>query len=350
MFTKQKIKKLIIILSCMIIFSLSLVFYNNINSKIINIFADRFNIVSNKENMLVHFINVHQADAVAINLPDGKIMLIDSGSKDVNTTYINYLKENVLNTRRSDYIDYLVLSHSDMDHVGGTMKLLKNFQIGTIYMPKLPSNSNGYAEILNYVDKYQKYETLGLEFKIADNGYEFTFFESLNETNTNDSSQIVKLEYKDKSFLFSGDISSSVEQQYVEVYGEELNVDVLKVSHHGSKTATSAEFLEYVSPEYAVISVGAGNDYGHPTDEVLNRLNVVGAKILRTDCDGNVLFVVGENYNLKQLDGVYHIIGLPLDYSYYIFCIDLIFIVYAVIVVVKKKKKKNKHITKELLV
>ena len=152
MFTKQKIKKLIIILIFMIIFTLSLVFYDVINSKIINVFANRFNIVSNKDNFLVHFIDVNQADAVAINLPDGKVMLIDNGSKEVNTTYVNYLRENVIHSKRNNYVDYLVLSHSDMDHIGGTMKLLKNFNIGTIYMPKLASNSNGYAEIINYLD------------------------------------------------------------------------------------------------------------------------------------------------------------------------------------------------------
>ena len=349
MFTKQKIKKLIIILSFMIIFTLSLVFYDVLNSKIINLFANRFNIVSNDGNLLVHFIDVDQADAAAINLPDGKVMLIDTGSKEVNTTYINYLKENVVHSKRNSYIDYLVLSHSDMDHIGGTMKLLKNFQIGTIYMPKLPSNSNGYAEILNYLESHQDYKTLGNEFEIKSKDYKFTFFESLNDTNTNDSSQVIRFECGEKSFLFVGDISSSVEQKYVEIYGKELDVDVLKVSHHGSKTATSSEFLEYVTPDYAVISVGY-NEYGHPTEEVLNRLNDVNAKVLRTDKQANILFVDGKNYDLKQIDGIYFITSLSLDYSYYVFIIDIGFVVYAIIVIIKKEKKKNKHITKELLV
>lgn len=350
MFTKQKIKKLIIILIFMVIFTLSLVFHNTLNKMIQNMFVDEFSIVSNKDNLLLHFIDVEQADAAAVNLPDGKVLLIDTGSKEVNTTYIDYLKENVLHSKGKNYIDYLVLSHADMDHIGGTMKLLKNFKVGTVYMPKLSSDSNGYAEILKYVDVNCNYKTLGEEFCIKSNLYSITFFESLNETNTNDSSQVLKLECFEKSFLFVGDISSKVEKLYVDKYGDKLDVDVLKVSHHGSQTATSSKFLECVTPEYAVISVGLNNDYGHPNDEVLNRLSNVGAKVLRTDIKNDILFAEGDYYDLEQLSGVYYITNLSLDYSNLILIVDVSLAVYAVIVVIRREKKKNKHLKDDLLV
>lgn len=342
MINAQKIKKLIIILIFMIIFTLSCVFYDILNPVFINFFAERFNIVSNKDNLLVHFIDVDQADACAINLPDGKVLLIDTGSERVNTTYVNYLKENVLNTERKNYIDYLVLSHADMDHIGGTMKLLQNFTVGTIFMPKVASDSNGYAEILNCVDANCNYTILGDEFSIVQNNYSIRFFEILNDTNTNDSSQLVKLEYMNRSFLFCGDISMSIDAEYIEQYGDELDCDVLKVAHHGSKTATSQELLEIVSPEYAVISVGENNDYGHPTNEVLTRLESVRAKVLRTDEKSDVLFVVGNNYDLLEIDGTYYITKLSLNYVSIVVVLDVCCVVLMICVIIKKEK--NKHL------
>jgi len=326
----------------MIILTLSCLFYSKLNPFFINLFADKLNIVSNKNNMLVHFIDVDQADAVAINLPDGKVMLIDTGSEEVNTTYINYLKENVVHTKTNCYIDYLVLSHADMDHVGGTMKLLKNFEVGTIFMPKIESNSEGYQEILSFVENRCKYQICGDEFSITQSNYSIKFFEQLNNTNTNDASQLIKLEFMESSFLFVGDISSSVEDEYIERYGKDLDCDVLKVSHHGSNSSSRKEFIEVVTPKYAVISVGAENSYGHPSFDVLQRFETANSKVVRTDKDGNILFVVGKNYNLYQINGYYFITGLSLNYVGFIVVLDCGLIMLAVVVLFKKEK--NKHI------
>ena len=341
MFTKQKIKKLIVIFSFMLALTLTCVFHTFLHPLIINLFATRFDIVTARDNMLVHFINIGQGDATAINFPDGKIMLIDSGPKGSNTTYINYLKENVTGLQRSNYIDYLVLSHADMDHCGGTMKLLENFQIGTIFMPKIESDSRGYQEILNFVENNCQFEVLGDEFLIETNEYKITFFEILNNSNTNDSSQVLKIESLDQSFLFVGDISSSVEKLYVEKYRSELDADVLKVPHHGSRVATSDLFVDAVTPKYAVISVGAENDYGHPTSEVLEILNENKVDVLRTDIHNDVLFVVGEDYNLFQTHGRYFITSLTLDYVMYVIVLDSCLMVLVLIIIIKKEKKKR---------
>ena len=341
MFTKQKIKKLIVIFSIMFALTLTCVFHSVLHPFFIDLFATRFEIVSNKNNLLVHFINIGQGDATAINFPDGKVMLIDTGCEESNTTYVKYLKENVISTQRKNYIDYLVLSHADMDHCGGTMKLLKNFKIGTVFMPKLESNSQGYQEILEYVENNCKFEVLGEEFVVENTLYAITFFEILKDNNTNDSSQVVKVESANQSFLFVGDISSRVETLYVEKYGKELDVDVLKVSHHGSNTATSEYFLDCVTPKYAVISVGAENDYGHPTGEVLEILKENHIDILRTDIHENVLFVVGKDYHLFQISGKYFITSLSLNYMSFVMVVDCCLIVMSVIVIIKKEKKKR---------
>ena len=342
MLTKQKIKKLIVIFSIMLVITLTCVFHSTWHPFLIRVFANRFDIVTTKNNILVHFIDIGQGDATAINFPDGKIMLIDTGCEEHNTTYINYLKENVLNTQRRNYIDYLVLSHADMDHCGGTMKLLKNFKIGTIFIPKMPSSSQGYQEILNYVATNLNHETLGEEFIIKNKEYSITFFEILNETNTNDSSQVLKVESLNQSFLFAGDISTSVEQLYIDKYGNELDADVLKVSHHGSKNATSDEFLKVVTPKYAVISVGSDNDYGHPTGEVLEILSDNNVDVLRTDKHNDILFVDGEHYNFYQTNGVYYITNMSLDYVEIVVIFDVCLVVLIIVIIIKKDKKKKR--------
>ena len=325
----------------MFVLTLTCVFHSVLHPLFVDLFANRFRLVSNNNNMLVHFISVGQADAAAINLPDGKVVLIDTGSELVNTTYVNYIKENVLNTKRKDYIDYLILSHADMDHIGGTMKLLKNFKIGTVYMPKIASNSQGYTEINNFIESNNVYVTQGEECVIKKSNYSITFFEILNDTNTNDSSQVVKVESCGKSFLFTGDISCSVEELYIEQYGNKLNADVLKVSHHGSNSSTSGEFLKVVTPEYSVVSVGFGNIYGHPTYDVLQRLNDADSKILRTDKHGDVLFVVGENYDLFQLHGSYYITELSLEYVNLVMVFDGLLLILSISIILKKEKSKH---------
>ncbi|MBQ8615381.1 MAG: hypothetical protein IJ415_02325, partial [Clostridia bacterium] len=193
-------------------------------------------------------------------------------------------------------------------------------------------------------------KTLGDEFTIENKEYRFTFFELLNDTNTNDSSQVVKLEYRNKSFLFTGDISTSVEDNYINTYGEKLDCDVLKVAHHGSSSSTSEEFLNCVSPNYAVISVGENNDYNHPNDAVINLLNYYNVNILRTDEHGDIMFVVGKDYDLKILNNKYYITNLTLDYRIYVLVVDVILFGVAIVVIIKKEKKKSKHRTRDSLV
>lgn len=343
MLNKQKIKHIIPIVSIMAVLALLCVFYVYINPFIIKTLANNFHIVSNHNNLLVHFIDVDQADAIAINLPDGKVMLIDAGSEKNNVDYTNYLKEYVLNTSKDKIIDYLVLSHADVDHVGGVLRLLKTFKVKNVFLPQIESDSKYYQEMLNQIKNKSKCEAVSGEFNINNAGYDITFLEVLEKQNTNDSSQIVKLKYLNKSFLFVGDISSNVEKDYITKYGNGIDVDVLKVSHHGSDSGTSQEFLNVVTPKFAVISCGINNSYGHPSGEVLSRLNSVNSKILRTDKHGDILFVVGKNYDLKYLVDDYTVTSLSLNYTYFIIVIEIMLFGMVVVKIIKKEKV-NKHI------
>ncbi|MBE5741610.1 MAG: MBL fold metallo-hydrolase [Clostridiales bacterium] len=343
---KQKTKQCVVITIVMTVLALCCLFSPLINPWIARVFCEQFKMVS-KENLLVHFISVGQGDAIAVNLPDGKVMLIDTGPEESNVTYTNYLKENVLNTATDNEIDYLVLTHADMDHVGGTLRLLQNFKINRLFIPKISSNKPSYQEILNFIDKNYEYEYIEEEIVLKNNGYKITMFEGFDYDKTNQSSQVIKLEYKSKSFLFTGDIDDDAELAYIEEYGDKLNVDVLKVAHHGASTSTSEEFLSTVTPDYAVISVGAGNIYNHPTDETLRKLEKVDTEILRTDEKGNIMFVVGDDLGLNVLTGRFMITNLTFDYRYLILVIDAVLFIQLIVIILKKDKTK-KRISKSL--
>lgn len=340
----QKKKNIIVLITIIAVLSLTCLFFTFINVWFTNFLHKNFKIVEKGDNLLVHFIDVGQGDAIAINLPDGKTMLIDSGNEDGNVNYTKYIKDNVLNNKTNNKIDYLILTHADFDHVGGTMKLLKCFDVKMIFMPRVESNSNSYQELLMYIQQNCKYKMVIDDYVLTNGKYKFTFLKQVNDNDTNNSSQVIKLEYMNKSFLFAGDISKTVEDDYINEYGNFLDCDVLKVSHHGSNSSTSEEFIKYISPKYSIISVGKDNSYGHPADDVIARLKNENSKIIRTDKSGDILFIVGENYNLKYSTGNYYVIGISLDYRLFILLVDFVLIIEIVIIIVKKEKV-NKHIT-----
>lgn len=332
----QKIKKLLIYLTLILVLEVLVIFASPINYRMERALLSQSRMVTTENNLLVQFISVGQGDAVAINLPNGELMLIDTGPKNKNVTYTNHLEKSVLNSRNDKIIDYLILTHADLDHIGGTLRLLKNFQIKQLFMPKIPSNSKYFQELQEFLVGKYEYDFLDGQDIVDLGECEFRLFDTGIETNTNDSSAVVKLEYLDKSFLFTGDISSRAEEKLLEKYSVQLDSDVLKVAHHGSKTSSSSEFLDVVSPKYSVISVG-DNNYGHPTAEVLDRINVVGSEILRTDKDGNILFVVGENVDLGYLTDSYVVMGITFDIRFYSFVGVVVLFVNAIIVFTKRR-------------
>ena len=308
-----------------------------------DVLFDRFNVVSARDNLMVHYISVGQGDAIAINLPDGKVMLIDTGTEGFNTTYTKYLNEKVLNASFDKVIDYLVLTHGDLDHTGGALKLLQNFDVDHIYMPVVDGNSKKYKELKDYIVE-NDYSTQVIEsgIVISTDSYSIDFYGVSGYTNTNDNCPVIKLEYMDYSFLFTGDIPSEVELDFVDKYGDLLDADVLKVAHHGSKYSSCEEFVEIVSPMYSVISCG-DNNYGHPTSEAITVLENANSTILRTDTDGHILFAVGGSYDLGVICGEYIVSGFIFDYRILVLVIDSVLIFDIVIILLKKdKKKKNK--------
>jgi len=236
----------------------------------------------------VHFIDVGQGDSEFIQLPNGETMLIDAGESDAGETVVSYLQSLSVST-----INYVVATHPHSDHIGGLPDVFDAFDIEKVFMPDAVSDSYIFEALLD------KIEAEGCETVQAANGVtavddkenkllaEFIAPVSSEYENLNNYSAVLRLEYNENSFLFMGDAESLVEKEILK--NGISDIDVLKIGHHGSKTSSSTEFVNTVSPSYAVFEVGQGNSYGHPHKEVLERYEKLGADILRTDEMGTII-------------------------------------------------------------
>ncbi|MEA4895137.1 MAG: MBL fold metallo-hydrolase [Oscillospiraceae bacterium] len=235
--------------------------------------------------LIVHFIDVGQGDSEFIELPSGKTMLIDAGESEYGNTVVNYIK----NLGYSK-IDYLVATHPHADHIGGMAKVVQSFSIGSIYMPFATTTTQTYSYLLSAI------KSAGLTVTTAKAGVNMFNSNGLTADiiapvgtgydDLNNYSAVIKLTYKNNFFLFMGDAEELSEKEIT----TSVKADVLKVGHHGSNSSTGQAFLGKVNPKYAVISVGEGNDYGHPAQTTLDKLSSIGATTYRTDKNGTVIF------------------------------------------------------------
>lgn len=236
----------------------------------------------------VDFLNVGQGDAALISTPDSKKILIDAGP---DLTILSKLNRYFSFFDRR--IDLMILTHSDADHITGAIDILKRYDVGAILFNGTKNNSVYYQELLKTV--FQKQIPIyvaysGQVVKMGD-GVVFKIFSPLENLfakrvkDENFSSIVGKLIFVKNSFLFMADAPQKLEQKLLAL---DLSSDVLKVSHHGSKTGSSFDFLRKVNPAFSIISVEKKNKYGHPHQEVLERLNNIGTKILRTDLFGDI--------------------------------------------------------------
>ena len=244
------------------------------------------------EELKVHFLDVGQGDSIFIELPTNETILIDASIKDASNKIINYLREENVSK-----IDYVFATHPHSDHIGGMSAVIKAFDIGQIYMPKAVTTTKTYENLLLTIkDKNLKIKAAKAGNTIIDTDDLKLVVLAPNQDSyesLNNYSIVLKLTYKEKSFLFTGDAETLSEK---EITGD-VEADVLKVGHHGSRTSTSQAFLNKVNPSYAVISVGLNNDYKHPHQEVLDRLEKKNIKIYRTDQNGDIIFTT-DGYNI----------------------------------------------------
>ena len=232
----------------------------------------------------IHFIDVGQGDA-ALVLCDGQAMLIDGGESSASSKIYSYLKSHGV-----DYLDYIVATHVHSDHVGGLSGALNYAAAGTAFCPDTEYDSRAFQSFVEYLDQQ------GRKITVPQAGDTFSLGSSMVQIlgpqrdyeNINDTSVVLKISYGKTAFLFTGDAERTAEADILDA-GYDLSATVLKVGHHGSDTSTSYPFLREIMPQYAVISVGEGNSYGHPNENLLSRLRDAGVKVYRTDLQGTIL-------------------------------------------------------------
>ena len=256
----------------------------------------------------IHFIDVGQADA-ALVLCDGKAMLIDGGNAEDSNLLYSYLKKNNIS-----HLDYVIGTHAHEDHIGGLAGALNYASVGTAYCPVKSYDTKAFGNFVSALSKH------GVSITVPPKGNSFTLGSATctilavntDSSDPNNTSIVLRIVYGETSFMFTGDAERVVEQAILDGSAN-IKSTVLKVGHHGSESSTSYVWLREVMPQYAVISVGKGNSYGHPTEEVLSRLRDADVKTFRTDLQGdivcvsdgkNVTFTVDKNANADVFGGI----------------------------------------------
>lgn len=258
----------------------------------------------------VHFIDVGQGDCILIELPDSKNLLIDSGPASSRRDLLRYITSLNIQT-----IDFFILTHTDSDHVGNAAVIFEKFDVLNVFIPKIYSTfdqEQGQAiENFKVVDTAVWRQTtqaihseeclLNIVYNfvgesIVGANYSIDFYAPFSDVIAalNDYSPFIMAELNGDKYFFTGDATSTAENRFLNHFSAKVqqgffDCDVLKVGHHGSATSSRPVFLQALTPEYAVISVGLFNSYSHPRDEVTNNLSRCGCHLLRTDILGSIV-------------------------------------------------------------
>ncbi len=248
-------------------------------------------------NLSVHFIDVDQGDSTLISYNDYN-MLIDTGEYTEADKLITYLESVGVNE-----IDTFVGTHPHSDHIGAVTEVFDAFDIKEVIIPNATHTTKTFEKMITAIEN-ENTEVIeakaGYTFSIDDLSYEILSPLRDEYSDLNDYSVVILMKYKDMDFIFSGDATKLVEKDILET-GKNIEVDILKLGHHGSRTSSSDEYIEATNADVAIISVGAENDYGHPHSEVVETLDKYNIETLRTDLNGNiVLYTDGYKYNIQN--------------------------------------------------
>ncbi|WP_288480082.1 ComEC/Rec2 family competence protein [uncultured Clostridium sp.] len=255
--------------------------------------------LNNNDYLVAHYFDVGQGDSTLIQV-NGKNILIDSGSRTAENKIIKYLND--LNIKK---IDYLISTHPHEDHIGNMDEIIDLFEIEKFYAPKVTTNTTSFEKMIKALKRKNlkinilKDGTTSIDLGKNTKVSVFSPKENLKDKNLNNYSPIIKIQFKDTSFLFTGDAEKE-NINYVLSKNYPIDSDVLKLGHHGSKTSTTKEFLEKVTPYIAIASLGENNSYGHPHKKVIDLLNSYNIKLFRTDKDSTIT-LISNGIEIKKL-------------------------------------------------
>lgn len=246
--------------------------------------------ISEDGRMQVHFIDVGQGDATLIVTPNGKHILIDAGPGSGELDLMAYLKRYEVKS-----IELMILSHPHEDHIGGADRVLTSIKTEKVLVSPAPGTTDSFEKVLDAIDATGSAIEVAIPGAIYDiDGVVVHILApaAADEENLNNDSIICRVDYGKAKMIFSGDAEKEAEVALLAAYGtKELDCDLFKLGHHGSYTSNTAEFLDTMTPKYAVACCGEGNEYGHPHSEVRKLLSERGIQLWRTDKDGSVVFL-----------------------------------------------------------
>ncbi|MDO5517385.1 MAG: ComEC/Rec2 family competence protein [Clostridium sp.] len=246
----------------------------------------------------VSYLDVGQGDSAYIKV-NGYDILVDAGPKSDEEKLLAQLEE-----KNIDDFEIIIATHPHEDHIGGMKKVFDRYDVESFYMPKVSHTTKTFENMVNAVAnegiKIQQIKE-GMTFDLG-NGARIDVYSPIYESyeEFNDYSPIMKLTFGETELIFTGDAEAHAEADVVAKYPNDLHGDVLKFGHHGSSTSSSEEFLQSVDPDYGIISCGAGNKYGHPHKETLQKISKYDIETYRTDTQGQITLTSdGKNISIK---------------------------------------------------
>ncbi len=244
-------------------------------------------------DMTVHFLDVGQGLSILVQSED-QTMIYDGGDRSTSSFVVSYLKEQNISK-----IDYLISSHYDSDHMAGLIGCLNAFEVENVISSDYVHDSKLYTSFVNAVEEKgleMQHPAVGTTFSLGSGSFQILAPAEIDPNGSNDNSVAIKLTNGSNSFIFTGDAEVSSEAAMCNS-GIDLDCDVLVPGHHGSATATSWDFLQKTVPEYAVISCGRDNQYGHPDKDTMDKLESMDIQVYRTDKQGTIT-VTSDGTNL----------------------------------------------------
>lgn len=242
------------------------------------------NTQAKQEEMQVHFLDVDQGLSILVQLGD-EVLIYDGGERDTSSFVVAYLQDLGITE-----IDYMISSHYDSDHVSGLIGCLNAFDVKQVIGSNYEHESKLYTSFMNAVKEEglsMQYPEVGTEYAFGDAVITILAPKEIGK-DSNANSVVIRLSYGESDFIFTGDADYGSERDMVESEMA-LDCEVLSLTHHGSSSGNSSLFLEKTNPEFAVISCGKGNSYGHPHEEVVELLEVMEIDVFRSDVQGTVI-------------------------------------------------------------